>query len=290
MNMKNCAFLTLTDPEGWFIDDDLVHEPLKKLGWEVQNIPWNKDIDWNQFDIVVVRSPWDYQKAPKEFFSVLEKINNSKAILQNPLELMRWNINKSYLFDLQDKGVELVPTIKKEKLTESDIEIYFKEFNTYEIIIKPIVGANADDTYRISHDSSATVKESVCKIFENKAHFAQPFMNAIIDEGEFSLMFFKGKLSHTILKTVNKGDFRVQEEHGGGVVIIENPEEKLINAGINAMKALPEIPLYARVDLVRTPQNSFALMELELIEPALYFRFNEQSPEVFAKCIDDLLR
>jgi len=123
--------------------------------------------------------------------------------------------------------------------------------------------------------------------FDNRECFIQPFMQNIIDEGEFSLMYFNGKLSHTILKTVGAGDFRVQEEHGGGVVSIKKPEKDLVKTADKTIEALHKLPFYARVDLVRTPKNNFALMELELIEPSLYFRFNKESPNLFANCIDE---
>ena len=99
-------------------------------------------------------------------------------------------------------------------------------------------------------------------------------------------MYFQGELSHVVLKTAAAGDYRIQEEHGGGVTTIEKPEALLVAAASKAMHNLPEIPLYARVDLVRTPQNSFALMELELVEPCLYFRFDTESARNFAQCID----
>lgn len=284
--MPNCAFLSLSNTEGWFVDDDLVHEPLQKLGWTVQNVPWDKPVDWNLFDIVVIRSPWNYQDHLNEFKEVLKNIDESKAVLINSLKTVLWNIDKNYLFELESKGVELVPTIKAFDLKKQDIENAFEKFRTKELIIKPMIGANADDTFRVSQNeiSNLTKIESV---FQDRECMIQPFMQSITDEGEYSLMYFQGKLSHTILKTVRSGDYRVQEEHGGGVVPLESPEDVILESGEKAMEALSETPLYGRVDLVRTSQNTFALMELELIEPCLYFRFDDDSAYNFAVCIDE---
>ncbi|TDQ18514.1 hypothetical protein DFQ04_0316 [Algoriphagus boseongensis] len=284
--MPACAFLSISNTEGWFIDDDLVHPYLEDLGWTVQNIPWNQETDWDKFDLVVIRSPWDYQNHLVDFLRVLDRINRSKALLLNPIELVHWNINKSYLFELQAKGVELVPTIKPSILQLSDIRNAFEKFQTDELIVKPQIGANADDTFRLSKTREADWGK-VLPFFQNKVGMLQPFMNSVVEEGEFSLMYFNGKLSHTILKTVGKGDFRVQEEHGGGVIPISKPEPALFEAAEKAIQALPQQPFYARVDLVRTPQNTFALMELELIEPCLYFRFDPDSPKVFAKLLNE---
>lgn len=284
--MPKCAFLSIANTQGWFIDDDLVHAPLKKLGWSIRNIPWDEPADWNDFDLVIIRSPWDYQDHLEQFLKVLEDIDQSTATLLNSLRIVKWNIDKSYLFELESKGVELVPTIKRYGLTQTDLDRAFEKFGAEVLVVKPIIGANADDTFRVAKNDSAAYQE-VESIFQDRACMIQPFMQHIIEEGEYSLMYFNGKLSHTILKTAGPGDYRVQEEHGGGVKGIKNPEKQLLASAEKAMSALPETPFYARADLVRTPANSFALMELELVEPSLYFRFNSESAAVFAACIDN---
>ena len=111
----------------------------------------------------------------------------------------------------------------------------------------------------------------------------------IVAEGEFSLFFFNGKYSHTINKSPKTDDFRVQEEHGGLITEVE-PDEKLRDAAQNALDKIGEPLLYARVDLVRDEQDEFALMELELIEPALYLRMSDRAPERFAAAIETLLK
>ncbi|MCA6075061.1 ATP-grasp domain-containing protein [Fulvivirga sedimenti] len=287
--MPKCAFLSIANTEGWFIDDDLVHEPLTKLGWEVDNIPWNQPTDWNAYHVVVIRSPWDYQDHLEQFLDVLEQIEKSSALLLNDISIVRWNINKNYLFELEQKGIQLVPSIRKTGPNHSDIEKAYKTFKTSELIIKPIIGANADDTFRIPKQNTE-VSHKVIQLFQDRECILQPFMKYIVEEGEFSLMYFNGELSHVILKTVGNGDFRVQEEHGGDVIPIIHPEPRLLEAAGKAMKALPAVPMYARVDLVRTARNDFALMELELIEPCLYFRFDPKSATRFAACIDDQLK
>lgn len=289
MTLPRCAFLSIANTDGWFIDDDLVHEPLKELGWEIVNVPWDQTVDWNRFDVVVIRSPWDYQDRPAQFLEVLAQIESSTARLVNNLDIVKWNINKNYLFELEKKGVELVPTVKKSSLKASDVPEFFAHLKTDEIVIKPIVGANADDTFRIKEGSHGDL-QGIVDLFQNRECMVQPFMANIVEEGEFSLMYFGGQLSHSILKTVGENDFRVQEEHGGGVLVVDHEDPQLISTANKVMAALDFTPLYARVDLVRTRENRFALMELELIEPCLYFRFGPHSPQVFAKCIDQFYK
>jgi hypothetical protein len=285
--MPRCAFLTIEHREGWFIDDELVHEPLRNLGWEIIDVVWNAEVDWNAFDVVVIRSPWDYQQNVPQFLSVLQRINDSSATLYNPLEIVRVNLDKEYLFDLQRSDIEIVPTLRLEAPAPEDVQNVFRHFDSEHLVFKPTKGANADDTYRVSRQTPETEIVMMCEVFSTKACLAQPFMHGIVTEGEFSLIYFNGRLSHSIIKTPKTGDFRVQEEHGGGVVWLDQPDPKLIVAGDRALATLPESPLYARLDFVRTHEGAFAVMELELIEPCLYFRFGEGSAQAFAQAIAD---
>ena len=116
----------------------------------------------------------------------------------------------------------------------------------------------------------------------------QPFMDAIIDEGEYSLFYFNGTLSNCILKTPKNNDFRVQEEHGGQLKLVNEPDTLLVECGNQCLDVIDEQLLYARLDFVRY-QDSFALMEAELIEPSLYFNMDPESPERFARAFNNFV-
>jgi len=109
-------------------------------------------------------------------------------------------------------------------------------------------------------------------------------MTSILEEGELSLFFFGGEFSHAIRKVPKPGDFRVQEEHGGEITLL-NAESRLIDRGRRTLEALPVLPLYARIDLV-SGWGELRVMEVELIEPALYFRMDPAAPYRFAECFD----
>ena len=116
---------------------------------------------------------------------------------------------------------------------------------------------------------------------------AQPFLSHVVAEGEFSLFYFNGTLSHSILKTPKADDFRVQEEHGGVIRAVE-VESKLREAGDAALGALDSVPLYARADFVRANDGGgFWLIELELIEPSLYLRTDPGAPARFAQALHE---
>jgi glutathione synthase/RimK-type ligase-like ATP-grasp enzyme len=269
---------------GYVSDDELAIGPLAELGWDVATVSWrDKAVDWNDFEIVVVRTPWDYQNDPDAFLEVLRKIDASKARLENPLSIIEWNLDKRYLRDLETKGVTIVPTIWGiGNVNEKALYEWQSFFDSGELIIKPTVSATAQDTYRLRKFDA-----ELETVFAKRSFLVQPFVNAIVDEGEFSLFYFNGEYSHTILKSPKHGDFRVQEEHGGLITAVA-PEPKLRETADKIVASLSEM-LYARVDLVRNERGEFMLMELELIEPALYFRMDGESPYRFARQLDRLM-
>lgn len=284
--MKSCAFLTMHNLTGFVTDDDLVLGELAARGWHVESMPWrDRTIEWDRFDSVVVRSTWDYQSDPVTFASVLATIDSSRARLANELSTMRWNLNKTYLRELDARGVTIPPTAWYSALDPEQADAVFDVLDADEVVIKPVIGANADDTYRLTRAGMRERVGELARVFAYRDCIIQPFLPAVVTEGEFSLMYFNGVFSHAILKTPKADDFRVQEEHGGLIRAID-PEPALRAAADAAIRAVSPVPLYARADLVRNG-SAFVLMELELIEPALYFRMDPASPARFAQAFDD---
>ncbi len=284
--MRSCAFLTMDTLEDFVCDDELAVEPLARLGWKVDFVSWRQpNPDWNLYDLVVIRSTWDYQQSPVAFLSVLESIERSRARLENPLSLVRWNLRKTYLRDLEERGVPVVPTLWCEVVDAQRIARAFDRLAADEIVLKPVVGANADHAFRLRREQIEDRLDELSRSYRDTQYLAQPFIDNVLSEGEYSLFYFAGELSHAILKTPRESDFRVQEEHGG-LIRPTTVKGALAAAGKRAMAALPVVPLYGRVDLVRGSSDEFQVMELELIEPALYFRMDADSAKRFARILD----
>lgn len=287
--MKSCAILTMDSLADFEAYDHLLEAPLAQLGWSMVMVSWReKNVNWNDYDAVIIRSPWDYQDEPHAFMQVLTEIDNSSAHLENSLATVKWNIDKSYLKQLEDKGVSIVPTLWQERQSDFTAELlasYFEHFNTNQIVLKPRISANADNTFWLTSENTQQSMALLNTAFSTRNFMAQPFMEAIVNEGEYSLFYFNGNFSHCILKTPKDTDFRVQEEHGGQLKTA-TPEAELIKQADIALQAIDEMPLYARLDFVRH-QNSFAMMEAELIEPSLYFNMDEKSAARFAQAFVD---
>ncbi|OUS23265.1 hypothetical protein A9Q98_15795 [Thalassotalea sp. 42_200_T64] len=280
--MKQCAILTMDCLDNFEAYDHLFDQPLAELGWQTHLVSWKaKGINWNNFDVVLIRTTWDYQEDAEAFLKVLENIEASTAVLENSIDIVRWNINKKYLQELADKQVNIVPTIWKDDFDFAETSRYFSAFNTDQIVLKPCVSAGADNTFWLTINNYQQFKPQLEQAFVNGDFMVQPFMEQIKKEGEYSCFYFDGVYSHSILKTPTNDDFRVQEEHGGEIKLIE-PEPMLKAQAEHAVTQLNVLPMYARVDFVRNGEY-FAMMEAELIEPSLYFNMDENSAPLFAK-------
>lgn len=287
--MASIAFLTMDSLDGFVSYDGLVRDILRERSFRVDEISWRAaDAHWDQYDLVVIRSPWDYQQACDEFLGVLARIEASTARLENSLDIVRWNIQKTYLRQLEESGVTIVPTHWVENPSMSQLQQLFEQLGSDDIVIKPVVGANADDAFWLKPDSSVEIFRAAEHTFRNRLMLAQPFVKSVTTSGEISLIFFAGEYSHSVLKTPKPGDFRVQEEHGGQIQSFE-PDREIIEFAIRTLRNVPGDTLFARVDVVLLSNNQPALMEVELIEPSLYLTYNRQSPKRFADVIDDLL-
>ena len=272
-----------------FTDDDLAVGPLADVGWSVDTVSWRADADWGAFEAIVIRSPWDYFESPATldaFMGVLGRIDASQATLLNGLGAVRWNIRKTYLRELEAAGVPVIPTVWRERLGSGEAVELFDAVGSDEIVVKPVVGGGASGAFRLTRDAPRAAE--VEAHYADTALMAQPFVASVLDEGEFSVFAFGGDVSHAALKTPKPHDFRVQEVHGGHITAVA-PELALLAAAQRAFDAtaaaVGEALLYARADLVRAPADSpdgFWTMEVEVVEPALYFRMDAGAPRRFA--------
>ena len=292
MTMR-CAFLRMGDTGDWVIDSDLAFAPLAQLGWRCEWLPWRQsdrlDNDWNDWDAVYVAATWDYPDAPTEFLQTLEAIEASRAVLVNDLGLIRWNLSKTYLRDLENRGIAIVPSRWYRRFPDWRIDADFGHFRTERLIAKPVVGANAADTFLLEREIDADTLVRLERAFAARAFVVQPFIDTIRTSGEYSLMYVGGEHSHAIQKIPKSGDFRVQEEHGADIRSV-CPEPALRDAADRLMETVVPAPLYARCDFVRDNVGTYRVMELELIEPSLYLRTNESAASRFAAAFDTYMK
>lgn len=280
----------MQDPGKFVMDYDLCFGAFENRGWTVEEVKWrDTGADWDQYDAVYLCTAWDYPDYFDEFIALLNRIEASSTMLVNDLSLVRWNMRKTYLRDLEAAGAGIVPSLWFEDFDGDTIGRWFDVHGTDTVIIKPVVGANSQDTF-VLHNPIDNDTQSLLRVaFQNRAYLVQPFVESIRTEGEFSLFYFGGEFSHAILKRPASGEFRSQEEYGSQIKNVQ-PEAALLNAGAKIVALIEPQPVYVRVDLIRGPDGRLLLMELELIEPSLYLRTDDGAAERFAAAFDQHCR
>lgn len=253
------------------------------LGNNAIFIDWTKADDFGGFDLVTPLLAWGYPRDCRRWFALLDRLEAENVRVSNPVSILRWNSDKAYLAELDAAGIPSVPTIWCPLLDRVALEDARKSFNVETVIVKPPISGGADGTFRLNRGDS--VPDSVA----GQRMMIQPYLPNIAEEGEYSLFYFAGAFSHSILKRPAKGDFRVQEQYGGREEAIIAPDGALMLAQ-QALAATAKInksgPLaYARVDILRDGNGVFRLMELELIEPSLFLRFAPDAGAAFAQAL-----
>lgn len=263
-------------------DDRRAAEALRGRGARVDPVVWDAPgVDWTAFDAVVVRSVWDYHLRPREFLRWVDRVEEAGIRLLNPPAVLRWNHHKSYLRDLDARGVATVPTAWLDHGSRPHLGAMLAERGWAEAVVKPAVSASAHETWRTSPTAAAADQDRFLALLLAGDVLVQPLVPEVQSPGEWSLVFFGGLFSHAMLKRPREGDFRVQEELGGRAEWTV-PAPALVEQAAQALAAAPAACLYARVDGVERG-GRLILMEMELIEPVLYFEADPGAAGRFAE-------
>ena len=288
MGLVTCAALPHGDD-----DEELLVRELEALGIETEWLVWTdvrpEDIS-SEVNAVVIRSPWDYPEHRESFMRWLEALTVS---LFNPPAIARWNSDKRYLLDLAGAGVPTVETTVIEDSTSS----WTPPKDFAEFVVKPAVGAGSIGIGRFREDELSLAQTRVEEIHRTgRAALVQPYLPSVDHGSETALIFVVGCFSHA----VSKGPMLRRDESVelvAGLYVAEEigsrvPTAQQLTIAQQALDTIPEftqgeVPLYARVDLVNDVLGHPVLLELELIEPSLFFRHRRESAEVFAKAISE---
>lgn len=269
------------------LEDRLVTEALQAKGLKVHRTNWDDpNMDWSTTKIALIRATWDYFHRADEFSKWLDKVSQQTQLV-NPVETLRWNMDKHYLLDLEKAGVHIVPTLIIEPGDKRTLAEVVSASSWPKAVLKPAISGGARHTYVVD-GNEAELESTYRELIAVEAMLLQPFQNSIKTEGEVSHMVFNGQYSHSVLKIAKPGDFRVQDDFGGTVHEYEADQAERALAESIAAKVKP-LPAYARVDVLWDNQDKIALAELELIEPELWFREHHKAAEMLAdgllKCI-----
>ncbi len=269
-------------------EDALIANALGKYGLKVIRLAWSDPkFDWSSTKAVLFRTTWDYFDDFSRFSNWLNEVSKATTLI-NSEALIRWNIDKHYLQDLQNNGVHIAETLFIEQDTPRTLEEWHTETQWKETVLKPCISGGGRHTYRLNASNIIEHEAIFEELIASEAMMLQPFQYRIVSEGEVSMMVFNGQFTHAILKKAKAGDFRVQDDFGGSVHDYE-PTHAEIEFAIQTVNACNELPLYARVDIFNDNNGKIALAELEIIEPELWFRNHPEAALVLAKATKEKL-
>ena len=277
----------------WYIDqvlleDSILLKELEKCNLKVIKKDWSDNkFDWKQTRYAIFRTTWDYSDKFDTFIKWFEKTKRETLFI-NSKEIILWNLNKSYLQELSKKGINIAKTIFVEEKQKITLEDLFKNSQFNEAIIKPSVSGAARDTFKITKKNHKKFESNFQKLIKKESFLFQEFLKDIQIFGEISIILIDGEYTHAVRKIAKKGDFRVQDDHGGTVEVY-NPVKEEIEFAKLCVSKCPSQPIYARVDLIYDNKKNISLGELELIEPELWFRNNAKSAKLLAKKISNLV-
>jgi len=269
-------------------EDDKLLNFLQEKGLNIEKVIWNdKHIKWEDYSLDILKSPWDYFDLIEEFYIWLDQLEAKKVKLLNPIEVVRWNANKQYLQEIEAAGLKITPSFFIQNKESVNLEHFFEKFNTNKLIVKPCVSGGAKNTFKVTVDNVTKVNQKINLLIQDEDFIIQPFLPEILENGEWSFVFFNGTYSHSLIKQAKPGDFRVQPAHGGSVHP-QKPNEELIVIAKQYVTLFAKDCLYARVDGTFV-NGEFLLMELELIEPFLFLNTEPENYERYYSALKELI-
>lgn len=277
------AFLTFAGLPSLGDDDARAAAELTARGHTVEPLVWNAPgalAALDGFDLCVVRSPWDWFHHRAVFRVFLEALGHARCRVVNDPRTLRDFADKTYLARLAARGLPVVPTVELDAAdVSSRVQAVLEERGWREAVLKPAFTANAIGARRVMPGDAL---EGLPALDAGEKWLLQPFVSSIA-RGEFSFIFFGGEFSHAVHKRPASGDWRVQHDYGGDSAPWVAPREAVAEARALLHAAVPGT-VYARVDAV-AHEGRLHLMELEVVEPELFFRHDARSVKRFADAL-----
>lgn len=299
------AFVTTDDPS---VTDEDVDRPAHERAFAAADIDleyrsWTMAADWDAYDLVVIRSPWDYPERTVDFLAWLRSVEHLPTLM-NPAPLISWNLDKRYLAELDHAGVPTVPTGFADSLRRVDALLGAQADRSRpggssgEVVVKPPISAGSRNTGRFAVDDPAARALAELILGAGGTVMIQPAIASVAERGEVGVIVFDGEISHAIVKapildvggTLLGGSYRE-------AITAADPTPAQREATMAAVDVVASIAahkrwlsddeplLYGRYDLVSLNDGTEALLEAELFEPSFFLDTDPDSPARFVEAV-----
>ncbi len=270
-------------------DDLELVAALRARGVQARPRVWSRDRDWADFDAVVLRSCWDYDRSPEAFRGWLDRLHRSGVTVWNEPGLVARYLDKRYLLDLPSKGISIPTTALLERGGRFDLGGWMDSVGCGSAVVKPTVSMLSRSTHLVSRENVTELLPLLHALQGQSELLAQAFHVPLLTYGETSFVFFDGRFSHAVRKQPARGDFRVQAEFGGSRAPVQPSDDDLAWARRVIGAGELDTTLYARVDAVLSPTGR-TVMEIEAVDPSCYLIEGGDAPQRFAAVIAARLR
>jgi glutathione synthase/RimK-type ligase-like ATP-grasp enzyme len=279
VRLVSCRELPAEDP-----DTPIVAAGLAGAGVQVVVDDWrNPAVDWGRARLTLLRSPWDYVDHYDEFVAWVGRVRELTE-LWNPPDLVTWNVHKSYLLDLASRGAPIVPTVLLLQGSAASLDGMCDAQGWNAVVVKPAVGVGGIGSGRFDVGDAAG-QAHLDGLLARGDVLVQPFVPAVEAEGERSVIVLDGVVTHALAKVPAAGEYRVHEEYGGRVELVDaTPGQRELAARVVA--ALPSTPMYARIDMLRG-NDGWMVLEVEATEPSLWLDL--APPAAAARLVDAII-
>jgi glutathione synthase/RimK-type ligase-like ATP-grasp enzyme len=282
------ALVTCAALPGLHRDDRILLAALRAAGVDAEPVVWEDPYqDWREPRLCVIRSTWDYAFRRDAFVEWARSVA-SVTHLWNSAHVTEWNTHKRYLCDLADREVSVVPTRLLKAGDRVELRAVLTEIGWEDVVIKAAVAQSGRYAMRVGLADIARGQAHLDRLLPHEDMLLQPYLVGVQQRGELSVVVIDGECTHAVRKIPAAGDFRVHEDHGGSVAPVELTQQEFEAAG-TALHAVGESTLYARVDLVPDQKGAPVVMELELVEPELFFDYSRDAVELMVRGIRERL-
>lgn len=273
--MSRVALVTM-EPMPAAAEHRPISAALRKRGVEALDVAWDDPtFDWSSVDVAVLRSTWDYHLRHHAFLEWVQRVPR----LLNPSRVVLWNSHKGYLKELEARGIQTVPTLWVAQGPAPLLPQLLATRGWDQAVVKPCVSAGAHRTLRFSSSDWRAAQDLLVEICSSGEAMVQPYLETVETSQERSLIFIDGVFSHAVRRdpVLRTGSY------GGTRTRVADDELWLCEGALRGLETGPL--LYARVDVIRDARGDVRVMELELIEPSLYFTAFPEAAQTLADAI-----
>ncbi len=276
MDVALATCRTLPEPD---FDAEPLVEALAAAGFEAGFLAWDDPaVDWSRARLTLLRSTWNYPRFPKEFIDWAGRVAKVSQ-LWNPLAVVQWNVHKRYLLNLAARGIPVAPTELVQQGSDLALQAILEDRGWDQAVVKPAVSAASYRTLNVGPGQAAAGERHLRELAAERDVLVQRYLPSVEGHGERALVWVDGEVTHAVRKTTR---FSGEDESVSAAMEISTAELALAH---RAVAAIDGELLYARIDMAPGPDGEPVVMELELIEPSLFF---PQGPAALHRLVEGI--